>query len=269
LSAPTQPRYGTDLIATKIDFCRQQRKRTHIIKKHYNVKVGTCGFGLKKKDYANTFSCVEVQQTFYQPPRLRTLQSWREEVPVDFEFTLKAWQLITHDARSPTYRRLTQKLSDTERQEAGYFRPTSIVQEAWETTLAAAQALNARTILFQCPASFTPTQENIANMSKFFRSIDRGDLNLCWEPRGSWDAETVKSICNEFKLWHVVDPFVSTTVTPGHCYFRLHGRTGWRYQYETQELEELAGLVRSDHPAYVFFNNRTMTEDAAKFCKIL
>jgi uncharacterized protein YecE (DUF72 family) len=233
------------------------------------VKVGTCGFGLKKKDYARAFSCVEVQQTFYQPPRIKTLQSWREEVPVNFEFTLKAWQLITHDAKSPTYRRLTRKLSETERQEAGYFRPTTIVKEAWEATLASAHALKARTILFQCPASFTPTQENIGNMSTFFRVIDREDMNLCWEPRGSWDADTIKLICKEFRLWHVVDPFVTRTVMPGHCYFRLHGKTGWRYQYEIHELEELASLALTDNPVYVFFNNRTMTEDAAKFCEVI
>ncbi|MFQ5882008.1 MAG: DUF72 domain-containing protein [Candidatus Methylomirabilales bacterium] len=52
------------------------------------------------------FPVVELQQTFYQPPRLKTVQRWREEVPATFEFTMKAWQLITHEPGSPTYRRL-------------------------------------------------------------------------------------------------------------------------------------------------------------------
>jgi uncharacterized protein YecE (DUF72 family) len=231
-----------------------------------DVKVGTCGFGLAKADYARAFSCVEIQHTFYQPPQIKTLERWRAEMPADFEFTLKAWQLVTHDAKSPTYRRLKRKLLETEKLEAGYFRPTAIVNEGWETTLACAQALKAKTILFQCPASFTQTAENIARMEKFFRSIERGDLNLCWEPRGDWDAATVRSICKRLRLCHVVDPFVGKTVTPERCYFRLHGKTGWRYQYETVELEELTERVEN---GYVFFNNRTMSDDALRFCKVM
>ena len=176
------------------------------------------------------------------------MQSWREEVPVDFEYTLKAWQLITHDAKSPTYRRLTRKLSETERQDAGYFRPTSIVKEAWEATLASAHALKARTILFQCPASFTPTEENIANMSTFFRSIDREAMNLCWEPRGDWDPKVIKKICKNLKLGHAVDPFKVKSETPARIYFRLHGKNGWRYEYEESELRELASMLAQVAP---------------------
>jgi uncharacterized protein YecE (DUF72 family) len=234
-----------------------------------STRVGTCGFGLAKGKYARAFSCVEVQHTFYQPPRLATLARWREEMPSDFEFTLKAWQLITHNAKSPTYRRLKKKLSETEKQEAGYFRPTAIVQEAWETTLASAKALRASTILFQCPASFRQTPENTARMEKFFSVIDRQELNLGWEPRGDWDALVVSSLCAQLDLWHVVDPFVGKTVTPDKCYFRLHGRSGWRYQYEINELEELAATVKKQKAGYVFFNNSKMTEDALKFCKLL
>ncbi|HMJ26642.1 MAG TPA: DUF72 domain-containing protein [Pyrinomonadaceae bacterium] len=235
----------------------------------HNTKIGTCGFGLAKAAYARAFACVEIQHTFYQPPQLATLERWRAEMPADFEFTLKAWQLITHDARSPTYRRLKKKLSETERQQAGYFRATDIVEEAWSTTLASARALRARTILFQCPASFRQTKENIANLEKFFSSLERQDLNLCWEPRGAWDSEAVSSICAGLDLWHVVDPLVSRTTTPDKCYFRLHGKHGWRYQYETAELEELAVALPKEKDCYVFFNNSKMTEDALKLCQLL
>ena len=240
-------------------FCKQVTGKT---------KIGTSGFGVAQAEYARTFSCVEVQHTFYEPPRLTTLARWRSQMPADFEFTLKAWQLITHEAKSPTYRRLKRKLSETEKAEAGYFKATAIVNEAWSATLAAAEVLKAKTILFQCPSSFKQTAENIASMEKFFGSIERQDLKLCWEPRGDWDAEVVRSICVSLELCHVVDPFVGRTVTPDKYYFRLHGRSGWRYQYDLDELKELASLVKSNH-GYVFFNNSKMTEDALKFCKLL
>lgn len=233
------------------------------------ARVGTCGFGLAQAEYARAFKCVEVQHTFYQPPQLKTLERWRAQMPSGFEFVIKAWQLITHDARSPTYRRLKRELSAGEKEGAGYFRNSAIVKEAWETTLASAKALRARTILFQCPASFTQTAENIANLEKFFSALDRQNLNLGWEPRGSWESDVVKSICDELRLWHVVDPFLDKTTTPKRSYFRLHGRGGWRYQYEDGELEELARILGKRAKGYVFFNNYKMTEDALKFCKLL
>jgi uncharacterized protein YecE (DUF72 family) len=233
------------------------------------IQVGTCGFGGSKSDYARHFSCVEVQQTFYQPPLLPTLERWRAQVPAHFEFTLKAWQLITHQAKSPTYKRLRAPLSDEERAEAGFFRPTPTVDKAWQLTLDCAKALKATTILFQCPASFTPTAEHVRHMTDFFARIDRSGLTLCWEPRGDWDPQLIGDLCEELQLWHVVDPFSHTTTTPEQCYFRLHGRQGWRYQYEPQELAELTELLPPDQPAYVFFNNVHMRADALVFKSLL
>jgi len=233
------------------------------------VNIGTCGFHVNREKYAQILSTVEIQHTFYQPPQTRTLERWRAETPVAFEFVIKAWQLITHEAKSPTFRRLKKKLTETEKAEAGYFKPTAIVQEAWETTLACAKALKAKTVLFQCPASFKPYKENISNLEKFFSRINRGKLNFAWEPRGDWNDEIVKDICRDLKLWHVVDPLMKRTVTPDNCYFRLHGRSGWRYKYEEDELEELAAMMPKNKTSYVFFNNIHMTEDAQKFQEIV
>ena len=219
------------------------------------LRIGCCGFRLPQTEYQKNLSVVEVQHTFYQPPQIATLERWRKAAPADFEFTLKAWQLITHEARSPTYKRLRRKLTDTEIAEAGSFKPTAIVKEAWEITLACAQALQAKQVLFQCPASFTPTPEHLANLESFFSSVERAGLNFCWEPRGAWDNKLVRTICKKFDLWHVVDPFVATTVTPAKCYFRLHGRKGWRYKYEDAELEDLLGLLPQKKTSYIFFNN--------------
>jgi len=96
------------------------------------VLIGTSGFGIGRSKYVQQFRCVEVQHTFYQPPRISTLERWRAEAPDDFEFVLKAWQLITHDAKSPTYRRLKRKLSEVEKEQAGYFRPTPMFEKLGE-----------------------------------------------------------------------------------------------------------------------------------------
>ncbi|HYY41539.1 MAG TPA: DUF72 domain-containing protein [Pyrinomonadaceae bacterium] len=236
-----------------------------------SIKIGCCGFRSARADYYALLPAVEVQHTFYQPPQLATLEKWRAEAPPEFEFTVKAWQLITHLARSPTYKRLKRELTEAERDEAGAFRASKIVREAWATTHACAVALRAKTVLFQCPASFRPTESNIANLRRFFKRLKpaRGALNFCWEPRGDWPRETIRELCAELDLWHVVDPFAARTVTPTRCYFRLHGRGGWRYQYEDGELEELRSMLPADAEAYVFFNNIKMIEDAARFQEIV
>lgn len=234
-------------------------------------KIGTCGFGrTRKDDFAKRLSCVEIQHTFYNPPQVKTLEKWRAEMPDNFEFTLKAWQMITHEGGSPTYRRLKREMTEKEMAEAGAFKPTETVENAWQVTLASAKALGARTILFQCPAKFTQTAENIRNLRSFFTKIDRGQMIFAWEPRGStWNEKTILKICGDLDLRHVVDPFKARTLTPKNIYYRLHGIGGWRYEYEEGELEELASMLPEGETSYIFFNNRLMYDDAVRFSKIL
>lgn len=95
------------------------------------IKVGCCGFGVARPKYFQQFSLVEIQQTFYQPPKPNTAKRWRDEAPSDFEFTLKAWQLITHEPTSPTYRRLKTQLNKKEKEQLGGFRWSAPVRRAW------------------------------------------------------------------------------------------------------------------------------------------
>lgn len=236
------------------------------------IHVGCCGFPLSLARYAEVFSVGEVQQTFYQPPMLKTLEKWRSQVPEGFEFTLKAWQLITHEATSPTYRRLREKLDDRQKRKVGAFRLNSTVLGAWQRTLECAHVLRSRVILFQCPARFGPTPENKANLRAFFGEIRcrvREDLTYVWEPRGEWKGAEVRKLCEELGLVHGVDPFQTPPQTAGLGYFRLHGRTGYRHRYSDAELEELLGMARSHAPSYALFNNMTMLEDARRFLALV
>src|SRR5688572_17834869 len=120
------------------------------------IKVGLCGFTIAIEDYPLYFPVVEVQQTFYEPPADAVMQRWLARTPRGFEFTLKAWQLVTHDGASPTYRRLRRSLSADERATCGSFRDSAIVRAGLARTLECARILSATAVLFQCPARFTP-----------------------------------------------------------------------------------------------------------------
>ncbi len=229
------------------------------------IRIGCCGFPVSQARYALEFQLVEVQGTFYQVPSLATLGRWRERFPSPFEFILKAWQLITHEMSSPTYRRLREKFSDPQLRRCGAFRPTEEVWAAWERTAAAARALDARVVLFQCPASFTPTAEHVSNFTRFFKSVDRGDLRFVWEPRGAWGDALVRGLCRKLDLVHAVDPFKHGPVAGQFRYFRLHGRSGFRYRYTADDLQHVALLCRESKSSYVLFKNVYMWEDARVF----
>src|SRR3954470_24567962 len=179
------------------------------------VRVGLCGFTMAFADYVREFGVVEVQQTFYEPPADATLVRWRRQAPLRFEFTLKAWQLITHEASSPTYRRLRRPLNAHERRECGSFRATPVVLDAWSRTLECARLLRAGAVLLQCPRSFRAPPENADRLRQLIATAERpGGARLRWEPHGPWTPELVPEPCRAIELVHVVALLVDATVTP-------------------------------------------------------
>ena len=249
------------------------------LKDGYQVKIGCCGFPVSKVKYFEAFKVVELQQTFYQPPENRLIEKWLEESPSDFEYTLKAWQLITHEPKSPTYRKLKIKIHTSKKKNYGFFKHTDEVFSAWERTREIAEILDARIIVFQCPPSFRPTKENKQNLEKFFSSIKRKRFILAWEPRGEWAGKEIKAICKELDLVHVVDPFQAVTTYGMIRYYRLHGIGGYRYKYTKEDLarlkklaEEESGSTKSSQgnsiAVYFMFNNVYMYEDALSFKRL-
>ncbi len=234
-----------------------------------NVRVGCCGFPMNRQKYFSAFPLVEVQQTFYQPPRPATGARWRAAAPPDFEFTLKAWQLITHEPSSPTYRRLRLPVPPEARDRYGSFRPTVEVRAAWEATAEVAGALGARIVVFQCPPRFTPTDQHVAWMRQFFVGVARGDFGLAWEPRGEWPPDLVAGLCADLGLVHAVDPLAEAPLSKGLRYFRLHGATGYRYLHTEKDLAAIAERLAPDAPNYVLFNNLFMAEDAKRLQALL
>jgi uncharacterized protein YecE (DUF72 family) len=234
------------------------------------LKVGCCGFPQARQMYYRTLPLVEVQKTFYQPPRVKTSQKWRQEAPPYFEFTLKAWQLITHRPSSPGYRRLSHPIPAKQRDAYGSFKPTSENFKAWKETLDVAHALEAEIVVFETPASFGPGPRNTANMREFFSTIQRNGLQLAWEPRGKWTREGAGELCRELDLLHIVDPFQGREKAGSVIYWRLHGVGSYRHRYTDQELGKIVTLLRKSKKkrAYVLFNNIYMWEDARRFLEI-
>lgn len=237
------------------------------------VRIGLCGFTMAMEDYALHFPVVEVQHTFYEPPRDEVMQRWRAVTAPTLEYTLKVWQLVTHSASSPTYRRLKRPLEAGAA--PGSFRDSPAVAEGWQRSVQCATVLQATALLFQCPASFAPERDNVERMRRFFERIERPAARLLWEPRGAqWIAERslALSLCRELDLVHVVDPFVTTPDPAQPVYWRLHGIAGPRSSYSDAQLQQLGHMLRAVNnpaPRYVMFNNMPRVGDAKRFARLV
>jgi uncharacterized protein YecE (DUF72 family) len=223
---------------------------------------------MAQAQYFQTFSCVEINSSFYNLPKLETAARWRASAPAGFQFALKAWQPITHRASSPTYKRTRIPASDLEH--CGHFGFNPTVRWAWDQTFAVAKELDAFLVLFQCASSFRPNSENIRAMRKFFERAKRGKFQMGWEPRGQWEPELVAELCRELDLIHIVDPFQVLPARAGKTqYFRLHGIGGARHRYTNEEFHRLRAFCAESKTTYCMFNNIAMAADAQRFQKFL
>jgi uncharacterized protein YecE (DUF72 family) len=224
---------------------------------------------MSMRAYPRSFPVVEVQSTFYDPPSDATMQRWRSATGPELEYTMKVWQLVTHPATSPTYRRMRRTLD--ERSRPGFFGDSAAVWEGWQRSLECANVVSATAMLFQCPASFGPDSDKVDAMRRFFERIDRPRARLLWEPRGrAWIArrDLAVALCRDLDLVHVVDPFVTQAEKGTSVYWRLHGPGSARASYDDATLRQLHRTLEDVAPpgaAYVMFNNLPRVGDAKRF----
>ncbi|MEN3014165.1 MAG: DUF72 domain-containing protein [Endomicrobiia bacterium] len=243
------------------------------------VKVGCCGFPVAQKKYYQEFECIEINSSFYQIPSLKVAEKWKkykEDIKPDFEFIIKAWQIITHKCTSFTYRRMKEKPGN--KKNYGFFMPTKEVFLAWDRTKEFALVLGAKKILFQAPASFLPTKENLKNLHNFFKEINADKIKYNFDfiielRHQQWDKKIVSKIIKDLNLIHCVDPLYDRSSGGKFRYYRLHGlhsgnRLDYNYSFSEEELKKV--VLKCDKSLnYVMFNNSTMYEDAHKFKKLL
>jgi uncharacterized protein YecE (DUF72 family) len=185
--------------------------------------------------YAEHFSTVEINNTFYRMPAESMLAQWVQQVPDRFRFTLKAPRRITHE----------QRLRESEANVAEFLRRAEVLGEK----------LGA--LLFQLPPYL---KKDLPRLRDFLALLPSG-REIAFEFRNvSWqDDEVYETLASRGAILCVTDtdegdtPFVATS----HCgYVRLR-----RTHYDDRELEAWAAqIVAKKLPkTYVYF----MHEDEA------
>ena len=184
--------------------------------------------------YASRLPAVEINNTFYRMPRSHVVETWRDSVPDDFRFVIKASRRITHQKR----------LKDAE--------------EPMGFLLSRAEILGARlgALLFQLPPNMAINVERL----KQFQSLIPEDLPVAFEFRhASWDDEAVHSALSERGHALVVTHDDSSTqdslltLLPGPLvYLRLRGSN-----YTPAALRRWREKVRNSDAdsAFVFFKH--------------
>jgi uncharacterized protein YecE (DUF72 family) len=99
--------------------------------------------------YAQRFSTVEINNTFYRMPAPSVLESWSQQVPKNFRFVLKAPQTITH------FKRLKDVTEPTRR----FLKIASVLGERLGP------------LLFQLPPNF---KKDVPRLERFLKLIPAG-----------------------------------------------------------------------------------------------
>ena len=201
------------------------------------VRVGCAGWNIPRDSvgefpadgthlmrYSRVLNCVEINSSFYREHKLSTWARWRESVPADFQFSVKAPRAITHEARLKVNGESLSK----------FLQQITLLREKLGP------------ILFQLPPSLEFEPAAVTDFLKLLRQNFAGDV--VWEPRHkSWFEDDATELLSSFRLARVAaDPAcVPKAADPGAAsgvvYFRLHGSPRRYYStYESDFLETLA-----------------------------
>jgi uncharacterized protein YecE (DUF72 family) len=189
--------------------------------------------------YAQEFTTVEVNSTFYHLPRPSTAAHWCAQVPKTFQFALKVNRLVTHQHR----------LLDCANVLARFFEAIDPLRPCLGP------------LLYQLPPSLPCDLERLET---FACLLPMDQLHAFEFRHPSWFTEAVQALLHKQGLifcihdWSCLE--VPMWTTGPAVYVRLHGPTG-RYagSYDAAVLAQWAKRIRcwqaEGKDVYIYFNN--------------
>ena len=232
-----------------------------------DLRIGCGPYPQKQKRYHETFGCVEITDTFFEPVRESTARRWAGAAPGDFHFVLTAWRWLTLE---PLDERGEAPLGRS-RGEFGLFRPTDANRAAWDVVSASAVALGAAALLFKTPPTFTPTDANRTNLQTFVGDIvGSRPWNGVWEARGIWQPGEAAAIGDEVGLTVVVDPFAEARFPEPRAgaYYAVTGPHA-RSRFVEEDLLDLHDFLQGhEGTVHVVFRGDSRVRNAAALARI-
>lgn len=189
--------------------------------------------------YAQTFSTVEVNNTFYRLPKRDAVANWVRQTPEDFVFAVKASRYLTHIKR----------LADP----GGISRFYEPLQPLLESG-------RLGPVLWQLPANF---HRDDARLHAWLESLPAGQHTIEFR-HASWFAEPVMDALRDHEVAltigdHPERPFQTDERTAPFRFVRFHwGARGRRGNYSQTEIEAWAQRIarwQATETVYAYFNN--------------
>lgn len=227
------------------------------------VRIGTQGWsyddwkgvfyppGAKQEDrlpfYASVFDTVELDTTFYHPPRATIARSWERGVPEGFRFAAKAPRAVTHDALL-----------------RGAAEPFGAFARAMEPL---GEKLGP--LLVQLPAEFTRDEATHRDLEVFLAGISEGLAvavefrHASWHHPAVYDAMRRRGAALAWTEWRELPR--PTEVTADFLYLRWLGDRREIAKYDRVQIDrrESFGAWEADlmkafgevREVYGYFNN--------------
>lgn len=199
--------------------------------------------GIKKPSwldfYAEHFSTVEINNSFYRLPKKDTFRKWADITPEGFIFSVKASRYITHIKRLKDPKSPIKKLIESAKGLSGKLGP----------------------FLLQFPSNFA---KDAGRLSAFCKELPASNDFVFEFRHKSWlDDEVFELLDREgcgIVLSDSPDFPKAETITARTCYIRMHGRTRlYQSYYQKNSLEEIADFLanksRDFDKAFIYFNN--------------
>jgi uncharacterized protein YecE (DUF72 family) len=196
--------------------------------------------------YATLFNTIEVNSCFYKTPLRATYEKWANDVPENFQFTLKLSRDITHA------KELKGDLACME----------SFLQSA-------TGAGNKKgCLLIQFPGKIS--LEHFTQVEQILDQLHQHDPLHEWRKavefrNESWYVSETKELLDQYKAAMVLHDFYKAKIqiksdNADFVYLRFHGPTGnYRESYADNVLDQKAEMirdfVRSGLDVYAYFNN--------------
>ena len=199
------------------------------------------------KLYAQAFNFVEVNQTFYEYPDMKTVERWRKTVPENFTFAVRCHQVLTH------------RLG---------FEPIDEAYYVLGQMVAYCGVLNAPFLVLETPHKYTITRKIADKARDLFSSWDLNGVRLVWEIRAPVTQAAI-DLMQDFGMVHCVDlSWQTPAIKSDVVYSRLFGKGKHNlYQFTDSELVEIDRNAEESNSKVVAlsYHGARMGTDALRF----
>lgn len=257
--------------------------------------------GERLRWYAQHFSMVELNSSFYAIPAAKQIERWCREVPRGFVFNVKLHRLLSRHSATP--QTLPPDLRKGVEAKGGKVVLTPKIETAViERFLAEIEPFRAGghlgALLLQLSPSFSPRAHSLAELENALAALKNCRVavelrNRNWatpnqlpETEAFFKNHQISFVCVDAprEEHFMILPSIDLVTNPRLVYLRVHGRNArgyisgktvaerFNYQYAESELAEMAdrtaNLASQAEEVHVVFNNNAhdyAPRDASRF----